>query len=233
MVEKLPRRAARSRCAASRSWIEAAVTTTVSSRPFHIHGEVPLDAVGSLAAIPAAAGSGHGVGGGDRLRVDDRRGRAPVPRRPARTRSRSRSASRMRDHAPPRAQRAKTAYTVPAGGNSTGSCRIPPRCTGWRPLSHGGNASRVVRRGLPCCPAQATAVRGSPTVRRSPTTSTPRNHVRPQRGAGTTGMARSAMMALWAPGLGGDLVSTDPTRELTSSVRREAHARPSRFSNTL
>lgn len=86
------------------------------------------------------------------------------------------------------------------------------RCTGWRPLSHGGNASRVVRRGLPCCPAQATAVRGSPTLRRSPTTSTPRNHVRPPRGAGTTGMARSAMMALWAPGLGGDLVITDPTR---------------------
>ncbi len=134
------------------------------------------------------------------------------------------------------AQRAKTAYTVPAGGNSTGSCRHAyhrARCTGWRPLSHGGNASRVVRRGLPCCPAQATAVRGSPTVRRSPTTSTPRNHVRPPRGAGTTGMARSAMMALWAPGLGGDLVITDPTREPTSSVRREAHARPSRFSNTL
>jgi len=75
-----------------------------------------------------------------------------------------------------------------------------------------GNASRVVRRGLPCCPAQATAVRESPTVPRSPTTRTPRNHVRPRRGAGTTGMARSAMMALWAPGLGGDLVSTDPTR---------------------
>ena len=49
--------------------------------------------------------------------------------RPARTRSRSRSASRMRCHAPPRAQRANTAYTVAAGGNSTGSCRhaIPPR----------------------------------------------------------------------------------------------------------
>ena len=31
-------------------------------------------------------------------------------------------------------------------------------------------------------------------------------------GRGTTGMARSAMMALWAPGLGGDLVITDPTR---------------------
>ena len=57
----------------------------------------------------------------------------------------------MRCHAPPRAQRAKTAYAVPAGGNSIGSCRhaIPPRCTGWRPRSHGGNASRVVRRGLP------------------------------------------------------------------------------------
>src|SRR6476659_870889 len=44
-----------------------------------IHGDVPLDAVRSLGAIPAAAGSGHGVGGGYRLRVDDRRGRAPVP----------------------------------------------------------------------------------------------------------------------------------------------------------
>ena len=45
----------------------------------HLPGEVPLDAVGFLAAIPAAAGSGHGVGGGYRLRVDDRRARAPVP----------------------------------------------------------------------------------------------------------------------------------------------------------
>src|SRR6476620_1812217 len=40
----------------------------------HLHGEVPLDAVRFLAALPAAAGSGHGVGGGYRLRVDDRRG---------------------------------------------------------------------------------------------------------------------------------------------------------------
>ena len=107
------------------------------------------------------------------------------------------------------------------------------RCTGWRPLSQGGNASRVVRRGLPCCPAQATAVRGSPTLRRSPTTSTPRNHVRPPRGAGTTGMARSAMMALWVPGLGGDLVITDPTssRLLRFSARHTPAHRE--FSNTL
>ena len=52
------------------------------------------------------------------------------------------------------------------------------RCPGSRSLSHGGNASRGVRRGLLCCPAQTTAVRGSPTLRRSPTTSTPRNHLR-------------------------------------------------------
>ena len=32
------------------------------------------------------------------------------------------------------------------------------------------------------------------------------------------------MMALWAPGLGGDLVITDPTKEPTSSVLRDAHA---------
>jgi len=94
------------------------------------------------------------------------------------------------------------------------------RCTGWRPLSHGGNASRVVRRGLPCRPAQATAVRGSPTLRRSPTTSTPRNHVRPPRGAGTTGTARSA------PGLGGTWYITDPTRRqllLFSARHTPAH----------
>ena len=99
--------------------------------------------------------------------------------------------------------------------------------------AHGGNASRVVRRGLPCCPAQATAVRGSPTLRRSPTTSTPRNHVRPPRGADTTGMARSAMMALWAPGLGGDLVITDPTR--SRLLRFSARHTPAHheFSNTL
>ena len=49
--------------------------------------------------------------------------------RPARTCGRSRSASRMRCHAPLRAQPANTAYIVAAGGNSTGSCRhaIPPR----------------------------------------------------------------------------------------------------------
>src|SRR5262249_53314986 len=96
---------------------------------------------------------------------------------------------------------------------------------------HGGNASRVVRGGLPCCPAQATAVRGSPTVRRSPTTSTPRNHVRAPRGAGTTGRPRSAMNALWAPGLGGDLVSPDPTSQLLRFSAR--HTPAHRGSQTL
>jgi hypothetical protein len=109
---------------------------------------------------------------------------------------------------------------------------IPPRCTGWRPLSHGGNASRVVRRSLPCRPAQATAVRGPPTQRRSPTTNTPRNHVRPPRGAGTTGMARSAMMALRGSWSGQGWVITDPTRSqlLRFSAR---HTPAHRGSQTL
>src|SRR5271166_693086 len=63
MVEKLPRSAPRSRCAASRSWIEAAVNDD-GEQAVHIHGDVPLDAVRFLGAIPAAAGSRHGVGGG-------------------------------------------------------------------------------------------------------------------------------------------------------------------------
>jgi len=97
---------------------------------------------------------------------------------------------------------------------------VAERAMPWSAWRHGGNASRVVRRGLPCCPAQATAVRGSPTLHRSPTTSTPRNHVRPPRGAGTTGKARSAMMALWAPGLGGDLESpTQPGADFFGSPR--------------
>jgi hypothetical protein len=46
-------------------------------------------------------------------------------------------------------------------------------------------------------------------------------------------MARSAMMALWAPGLGGDLVITDPTRSrlLRFSARHTPAHRE--FSNTL
>jgi hypothetical protein len=188
------------------------VTTTVSSRPFTSTAMCRLTPFVLVPAIPATAGSGHDVGG-HRLRVDDRRGGAPVPpgRHPRTV------AQRVEDALPrPAAGPAgEHAYTVAAGGNSTGRCRhaIPPPAM-YR------MASTIARRqcfsGLPprpaVLPAQATAVRGSPTVRRSPTTSTPRTHVRAPHRAGTTGMARSAMMALWAPGLGGDLVITDPTR---------------------
>ena len=137
--------------------------------------------------------------------------------RPARTRRRSRSASRMRCHAPPRAQRANTAYTVAAGGNCTGSCRhaIPPP-RGVQDGVHYHTAAMLLGSSTAACraaPAQATAVRGSPAVRRSPTTRTPRNHVRAPRGAGTTGMARSAMMALRGSWSGRGLVITDPTKE--------------------
>ena len=68
MVEKLPRSATRSRCAASRSWIEAAVTTTASSRPFTSTAmcrltpfvllppsQPPLDRGTVSAAVPSAS----------------------------------------------------------------------------------------------------------------------------------------------------------------------------------
>ena len=181
MVEKLPRSAARSRCAASRSGIEAAVTTTASSRPFTSTAMCRWTPFVLLA--PSQPRLDRGTVSAAGTVCESMIAAVGHRSRPARTRSRSRSASRMRCHPPLRVQRAKTAYTVAAGGNSTGSCRATryhrARCAGWRPLPHGGNASRVVRRGLPCCPAPATAVRGSPTVRRSPTTSTPRNPVRP------------------------------------------------------
>jgi hypothetical protein len=64
-------------------------------------------------------------GGGYRRRVDDRRVRAPVPPGPQSV------AQRVEDALPRSAAgpAGKTAYTVAAGGNSTGSCRhaIPPR----------------------------------------------------------------------------------------------------------
>jgi hypothetical protein len=50
---------------------------------------------------------------------------------------------------------------------------------------------------------------------------------------GHPGMARSASMALWAHGLGGDLVITDPTRSrLLRFSARHTHAHRE-FSNTL
>jgi hypothetical protein len=82
----------------------------------HIHGEVPVDAVRFLAAIPAAGGSGHGVGGGYRLRVDDRRGRAPVPPGP---------------HPRSVAQRVEAALSRSAAGPA-GEHRVHRR--GWREL---------------------------------------------------------------------------------------------------
>ena len=47
-----------------------------------VHGDVPLAPVHLFGVIPAAAGPGHGVGGADRLGVDDRgRGRGATPGR--------------------------------------------------------------------------------------------------------------------------------------------------------
>src|SRR3954464_11159453 len=127
MVEKLARSAARSRCAASRSWIEAAVTTTASSRPFTSTAMCRLTPFVLLP--PSQPRLGRGTVSAAGTVCESMIAAVGHRSRPARTRRRSRSASRMRCHAPLRAQRAKTAYTVPAGGNSTGSGRhaIPPR----------------------------------------------------------------------------------------------------------
>src|SRR6185312_15060592 len=150
--------------------------------------------------------------------------------RPARTRSRSRSASRM---LPP--QRAKTADTVAAGGNSTGSCRhpIPPRtiyrmaATITRRQSFSGRPPRPAV--LPGAGNSGTRIAHSASVTDDEYTAQP---CPPAAWGGTTGMARSAMMALWAPGLGGDLVITDPTRSplLRFSAR---HTPAHRGSQTL
>src|SRR3954464_11314564 len=233
MVEQLPRSAARSRCAASRSWIEAAVTTTASSRPFTSTAMCRLTPFVLLPPSQPRLDRGTVSAAGP---VCESMIAAVGHRsRPARTRRRSRSASRMRCHAPLRAQRAKTAYTVPAGGNSTGSGRhaIPPR-TMYR------MASTITRRqcfsGRPPRPAVLPGAgnSGSRTAHSASVTDDEytAHHVRPPRGAGTTGMARSAMMALWAPGLGGDLVITDPTRNrlLRFSAR---HTPAHRRSQTL
>src|SRR6476620_4596121 len=126
MVEKLPRSAARSRCAATRSGIEAAVTTTPSSRPFTSTAMCRLTPfvlwAPSQPRLDRGTVSAAGTVGESMVAAVGHRSR------PARTRGRSRSASRMRCLAPLRAQRADTAFTVAAGGNSIGSCRhgIPP-----------------------------------------------------------------------------------------------------------
>src|SRR4029077_18693152 len=123
MVEKLPRSAARSRCAATRSGIEAAVTTTASSRPFTSAAMCRLTPFVFLApsqprldrGTVSAAGTDlqSGVRGGYGLRVDDRRGRTPVPPGP---------------HPQSVAQRVEDALPRPAAGPA-GEDRVPRR--GW------------------------------------------------------------------------------------------------------
>ena len=132
-------------------------------------------------------------------------------------------------------QRANTADTVPADGNSIGSCRhaIPPPAM-YR------MASTITRRqcfsGRPPRPAVLPGAANSgsriahcASVTDDEYTAQP---CPPAAWVGTTGMARSAMIALWAPGLGGDLVITDPTRSrlLRFSARHTPTHRE--FSNT-
>ena len=233
MVEELPRSAARSRWAASRSWIEAAVTTTPSSRPFTSTATWRL-----TRSFSCRRPSRGGVGARCRRRVpsaiDDRRGRAPVP---------------PGSHPQPVAQRVVDALPRPAAWPSGRTPRTrsllagtPPAAAATRyhraprrgshPLSPGGNTSRVFRRGLWCCPARQQRLQHRPLSSVSDDEYTA-HRCPPASGVGTTDTARSAMMALWVPGLGGDLVITDPTRSrlLRFSARHTPAHRES--SNTL
>ena len=151
--------------------------------------------------------------------------------RPARTRSRSRSASRMRCHAALRAQRANTAYTVAAGGNSTGSCRhaIPPR-TIYR------MASTITRRqcfsGRPPRPAvlpgagnSGSRIAHSASVTDDEYTAQP---CPPAAWGGHDGhgeIGDDGIVGSWS---GRGLGNHRPNQEPTSSVLREPHTRPSR-----
>src|SRR5271166_6463810 len=207
MVEKLPRSAARSRCAASRSWIEAAVTTTASSRPFTSTARCRLTPFVFLAPSQPRLDRGTVSAAGTVCE------------------------SRMRCHAPLRAQRAKTAYTVPAGGNSTGSCRhaIPPR-TMYR------MASTITRRqffsGRPPRPAvlpgagnSGSRIAYSASVTDDEYTAQP---CPPAAWGGHDGhgeIGDDGIVSSWS---GRGLGNHRPNQEPTPSVLREAHARPSR-----
>jgi hypothetical protein len=150
MLEKLPRSAASNRCAASRSWIEAAVTTTANSSPETSTAMWRLTPF--VRFPPSHPRRDRGTVSAAGTVCESMTAAVGHRSRPARTRSRSRNASWMRRHTPARTQRTKIPYTVDAGGNSTGSCRqaIPPRTT-YR------IASRIRRRqyfsGLPPRPA--------------------------------------------------------------------------------
>src|SRR6478672_10872658 len=150
---------------------------------------------------------------------------------PARTRSRSRSASRMRCHAPPRAQRANTADTVPAGGNSTGSCRhaIPPRTMSRM-------ASTITRRqcfsGRPPRPAvlpgagnSGSRIAHCASVTDDEYTAQP---CPPAAWGGHDGHGEIGDDGIVGSRSGRRLGNHRPNQEPTSSVLREAHTRPSR-----
>src|SRR5271166_1447509 len=229
MVEKLPRSAARSRCAASRSWIEAAVTTTASSRPFTSTARCRLTPFVFLA--PSQPRLDRGTVSAAGTVCESMIAAVGHRSRPARTRSRSRSASRMRCHAPLRAQRAKTAYTVPAGGNSTGSCRhaIPPR-TMYR------MASTITRRqcfsGRPPRPAvlpgagnSGSRIAHSASVTDDEYTAQPCPTAAWGGHDGNGEIGDDGIVGSWS---GRGLGNLRPNQEPTSSVLREAHARPSR-----
>lgn len=131
----------------------------------HIHGNVSLDAVRSLAAIPAAARSGHVDALRDRLRVRDGRARCPTA-----AIIDSQTVPAADTDALPRAA------VGPAGEDRVHRPgwrelhrQLPPRDTTADDEQDGVQTAamlRVCRLGLPRCRARATAVRGSPTLRR-------------------------------------------------------------------
>ena len=125
VVENLPRSAVRSRCAASRSWIEAAVTTTASSSPFTSTATCRLTPFVLLP--PSQPRLDRGTVSPAGTVCESMIAAVGHRSRPSRTRRRSRSASTMRRHAPRWDQRAKTAYRRP--GRRELHRQLPPRDT--------------------------------------------------------------------------------------------------------
>ena len=124
-----------------------------------VHGDVPLAAVHLFRVIPPAAGPGHGVGGADRLGVDDRGGRLARPgrRRPGPGRAARRAAGPGCRH---RARRRSTRTpSARAGSPRAGTARRTRSGPGTRSPRRSGRSGQT--RGLPRRPGtSARQVRG-------------------------------------------------------------------------
>lgn len=232
MVENATRSAASSHCAASRSWMDVAVTTTPSSRPLTSTAMCHLRP--SVLFAPSHPRLDRGTVSAAGTVCESMTAAVGHRPRPPCVRVRSRSVSCMRCHAPSerRPRIRPSAAGIPPVAAATRYHPEPGKR--WHPESFGDNASRACRRDLPSCPAAAATVPGSPTRRRSATTTdTSRSNVRATDGAGTTSTARSVMAAFvgaWARAA--TSVITDQTRS-PPIVLQHSTAHDHEFSNTF